>query len=188
MNQMNAQPSVRLSLTDLVVLALVDEEPRHGFAVVKELKKDGDIGRIWAVPGPLVYRSIEHLQLLGLIEATGTEPGERGPTRRVLCATATGHERVRDWLTRPVEHARDVRSELLVKLVLAQRRRWSIDALVRKQLERFRPMAISLRQKVAVTEGPNQLVASWRSENMAAIVRMLEALAAERSIPRSAGH
>ena len=47
-------------LTDWVVLALVVEQPRHGFALARELAADGALGEVWTVPRPLVYRAIDN--------------------------------------------------------------------------------------------------------------------------------
>src|SRR5262245_66167198 len=82
-----------MSLTDWVVLAVIAEEPRHGFSVARELAPDATIGQVWTVRRPLVYRAIEYLGADGLIEATRTEPGTQGPHRTVYRATRSGKAR-----------------------------------------------------------------------------------------------
>ena len=94
-----------LSLTDWVVLALVAEEPRHGFAVAKELAPDATLGEAWTVRRPLVYRAIDHLRDAGLVEPVRTEAGAQGPHRTVYRATRSGATRVTRWLDRPVADA-----------------------------------------------------------------------------------
>src|SRR5262245_29519827 len=104
-----------LALNDWVVLGLLAEHEQHGFAISRELGEDGSLGRTWTVRRSLVYRAIDHLLALGLIEPVRTEDGDHGPRRTVMRPTRRGRARLRAWLQTPVEHLRDVRSELLVK-------------------------------------------------------------------------
>jgi DNA-binding PadR family transcriptional regulator len=98
-----------VSLTEHVVLALIVEAPAHGFAVSKELRPTADLGRVLTVSRPLIYRALEHLDALGLIEVAVREAGAAGPRRTAYRATARGHELTRVWLDAPVEHIRDLR-------------------------------------------------------------------------------
>lgn len=41
-----------LSLTEWVVLALLAEEPSHGFAVARTLSPSSALGQVWIVPPP----------------------------------------------------------------------------------------------------------------------------------------
>ncbi|GMU77706.1 MAG: hypothetical protein AMXMBFR46_05040 [Acidimicrobiia bacterium] len=165
-----------LSLTDHAVLGLIVEEPRHGFAVARELGADGSIGQIWTVHRPLVYRSIDHLARSDLIEWTRSEPGRRGPDRAVYRATRRGRDRLARWLERPVEHPRQVRAELLVKLWFLARRGRSPQDLARAQLERFEPMSHGLEHAAAAAEGSDRLVALWRLETLRATNSLLRRL------------
>jgi DNA-binding PadR family transcriptional regulator len=63
------------------VLALVCEQPAHGWALATMLASDGEIGTIWSLTRPLVYRALEILQARGLIEAAGPVATNRGPNR-----------------------------------------------------------------------------------------------------------
>ena len=76
-----------LSLGEHAVLTLLAEQPRHGWAIVRELAPSGEIGRIWSLSRPLAYRAIDSLQARRLVRAVGTEPGD-GPRRTILTATA----------------------------------------------------------------------------------------------------
>jgi DNA-binding PadR family transcriptional regulator len=76
---------------------------------------------VWTMGRPLVYRSLEILEQRGLIEAAGHEPGIRGPNRTILRITPAGRDALMLWLAEPVDHVRDVRSLLLLKLVFAER-------------------------------------------------------------------
>ncbi len=170
-----------LSLTDWVVLALVAEEPRHGFAVAREVAADGPLGEVWTVPRPLVYRAIDHLREAGLVEPARTEAGSKGPHRTVYRTTRSGAARVVRWLDRPVDHPREVRTELLVKLLLRARRGRPLAPLARDQLARFAGTADALEQRAAAAEGPERVVARWRVESIGAIRRTLEAIVADEA-------
>lgn len=76
------------SLTEWGVLALVTEGPTHGFAVSRLTAPTGPIGKVWQVPRPRVYRTLDRLVELSLIEPSGTEPGRGGPERTLLAVTA----------------------------------------------------------------------------------------------------
>ena len=82
-----------LTLGEHGVLAMLAEEPRHGWAIVRALAPDGALGRIWTLSRPLTYRAMDNLAARGLVRATGTEPGD-GPRRTILTATASGRREV----------------------------------------------------------------------------------------------
>jgi DNA-binding PadR family transcriptional regulator len=63
------------------------------------------------------------------------EPGDAGPNRTILAPTRTGRARFRTWLHTPVEHLRDLRSELLLKLVFAERYDIDIADMLDRQRE-----------------------------------------------------
>src|SRR5215471_10400513 len=81
-----------LSPGEWAVLGLIAEQPRHGFAVRKALGPDGEIGRVWSLPGPLVYRALTTLQARGLAEVVGAERSDVGPQRTLVSATPAGRE------------------------------------------------------------------------------------------------
>lgn len=131
---MSATPSggvrIDLSVTEWAVLALLTEGPAHGFALARELRPDGDLGRVLTVHRPLVYRALDRLVAAGLAEPASTEPGDGGPDRTIHRATRRGRRAVDRWLRRPVGHVRDLRIEFLVKLRLTRRRGRDIGPLV----------------------------------------------------------
>ena len=175
-----------LSLTEWAVLAVVAEQPTHGFAVAKELGADADLGRIWTVPRPLVYRALATLERDGLIEAIGAEPGARGPNRTRIRATRTGQRAVAQWLTTPVPHVRDLRTRLLLQLRLLDRRGQDVRPLASAQLDELSPILTSLRRQATAATGFDRLLATWRLESARAAVRALRAVVAGAP-PRAAG-
>jgi DNA-binding PadR family transcriptional regulator len=178
---MSAGAPERLSMNELVVLALIDEEPRHGFAVARELNEDSMIGEAWRVRAPLVYRAVDRLAELWLIEATRTEPGSKGPARTIYRSTPRGARAVTAWLAEPVAHPRDVRTELVAKLLLLARRELDSTGLLRAQLEHFGPVAAGLATRAAAAEGPERVVTRWRLESMNSITLFLRGLLDEHT-------
>ena len=73
------------------------------------------------------------------------------------------------WLDRPVEHVRDVRTELLVKLALRDRAGLDRVPLLAAQRDRFAPTLAAL-----TTPRPDDdLVDVWRRESARAVDRFL---------------
>ena len=109
-----------LPFAEWVCLTLITQKVSHGWALGTMLAPDGELGRIWTLTRPLTYRAIDGLVDKGLITRTGQAAG-RGRDRVILAATPAGRRLARKWLDTPVEHLRDVRTELLVKLLLRER-------------------------------------------------------------------
>ena len=109
--------TTRLPFAEWVCLTLITQKVSHGWALGTMLAPDGEVGRIWTLSRPLTYRAIDGLVDKGLITRTGQAAG-RGRDRVILAATPAGRRVVKRWLDAPVEHLRDVRTELLVKLYL----------------------------------------------------------------------
>lgn len=165
-----------MSLAEWLVLCLVCEEPRHGFALVRLLDADGPMGKIWRVPKPVIYRALQRLEQLGLVRLTGQEPSRQGPARSPVNATAQGQRQAAAWLRRPAGHNRDVRSELLVKLALLDRIRADPAPLLDAQREQLIPVASALQDRLASATGFDRTLVLWRSETVAATLRFLDAL------------
>ncbi len=168
-----------LSLTEWVVLALVTEQPTHGFAIAKELAPEGDLGQIWTVRRPVVYRALAHLEDEDLIEPLGNEPGDGGPVRSRVGPTRTGKAAVDRWLDTPVRHVRDLRTQLLIQLRFRDRRGLDLSLLATAQLERLSPILAGLQEQVDTNDGFARLLARWRYESAQAAARVLEAIVAE---------
>jgi PadR family transcriptional regulator AphA len=163
-----ATPSGDLGLAESTCLALVSQGVDHGWAIGSLLSPDGDLGRIWSLSRPLTYRAIDQLVERGLVTRTGTGEG-RGRERMLLRATPTGKRAATSWLDAPVEHLRDVRTELLLKLLLRQRAGLPVATLLEAQEAALQPALDALAAPV----DPNDLVAIWRLENARAVRRFL---------------
>jgi DNA-binding PadR family transcriptional regulator len=176
---MSAEQAPPQSLAEWLVLSLICEKPTHGFALAALLGPAGEMGRVWRVPKPLVYRALQRLEQLGLVQATERQPSSQGPVRSLVDATAAGRDTVAAWLTRPASHNRDVRSELLVKLALLARAGADPRPLLDAQREQLIPVAHALQDRLAAAAGFDRTLALWRCETVSATLRFLDALAAQ---------
>jgi DNA-binding PadR family transcriptional regulator len=158
-----------LTLADNACLALVGEGRTHGWAIVKLLKPDGELGRIWSLSRPLTYRSIDRLVIAGLIGRSSDSTDRRA----VLRITAHGRRRRQRWLDEPVAHVRDLRTEFLLKLVLRDRSGQTLAGFAARQADVLAPAIGSLTD--ARTNDPVEL---WRRESAKAAQRFLAELSA----------
>jgi PadR family transcriptional regulator AphA len=165
-----------LSLSEWLVLCLITEKATHGNAIAAQLGHIGPLGQVWHVHKAVVYRSIDRLQQAGLVVTLGEEPSSRGPVRTLVEATATGCAAARAWLTRPVAHTRDIRSELLVKLALLDRAGTSPAALLQAQRTQLQPIADALAGRLGAADGFERILLLWRYETISATIRFLDAL------------
>ncbi len=170
-----AEPQPSLSLTEWLVLSLVCEAPTHGFALARLLGRGGDVGQVWQVPKPLIYRALQRLELLGLVCPAGHQPTSHGPVRSLVTGTPAGRDAAAVWLSRPVSHTREVRSELMVKLALLYRAGADPQPLLEAQRTQLVPIAGALRDSLDAAQGFERTVALWRYETVCATLRFLEA-------------
>ena len=159
----SAQPAPPRSLADHVCLAAIAEGPTHGWAIVKLLRPDGDLGRIWSLSRGLTYRSIERLVDDGAVDR---RDGER---RATLTATTAGAADAHRWLAEPVEHVRDLRTEFLLKVRLHERSGLDPIPLVERQRALLGPAFVALGGGP-----PDDAVGLWRQESALAAQRFLD--------------
>lgn len=160
-----------LLLGEWACLGILYERPTHGFAIASALRPGGELGRVWSLSRALTYRSLDQLVERGLARAVGEEPGLAGGNRTVIAATRDGRRQLRRWLASPVEHLRDLRSELLLKLVIADRCGIDVTAMLYRQREVVLELAATL---VDDDEHAGDVVALWRRESSEAALRFLD--------------
>ncbi len=170
---MNSRPS--LSLAEWTVLAVVSERPTHGFAIARLTAAGGELGRIWQIPRPVIYRSIGRLLDAGLLTPDAVEAG-RGPQRTIHTVTPQGREAVRCWLDTPVEHVRDVRSQLLLKLALLDRAGRDPTDLLRRQKAVLEPIAQAIEAERPPRSGFDATLLAWRRETTTAALRFIDSI------------
>ena len=161
------------------VPALLCERPAHGWALARQLSTTGELGSIWSLTRPLVYRSLEILEERGLIVPAGHEPGSRGPNRTIFRATSAGHAAVAGWLSEPVEHVREGRSLLLLKLVVAQRACVDPRPLLLAQQQVLVESIGLLEERVSESAGSEAILVRYRLESTRAVDRFIDGVFAE---------
>lgn len=161
-----------LSLNEWAVLGVLVDRTRHGYDIAAELQRGTPIGDTWRLTRQLVYRALERLEALGLTQPRRTEVGLAGPPRTVYGATRRGRSALRTWLITPVDHLRDVRSALLLKLVLLERLGLPRDELIGAQLAAFKVQFDQLGQ----VPSTDHITALWRHHSAAAAAAFLDAL------------
>jgi len=162
----------QLLLGEWACLGILYPAPTHGFAIAARLKPAGDVGRVWSLSRALTYRSLDQLTLRAYVQPVGEEPGIAGGNRTILAATRTGRAQLRKWLATPVTHLRDIRSELLLKLVIAEICEIDINKMLDAQHARIAQMADVITHNIE--SAPGDVVALWRSESAHAALRFLE--------------
>jgi DNA-binding PadR family transcriptional regulator len=165
----------QLLLGEWACLGILYPSPAHGFAIAARLKPTGDVGRVWSLSRPLTYRSLDQLATRGYIHAVGQEPGIAGGNRTILAATRTGRAQLRRWLATPVVHLRDLRSELLLKLVIASICEIDLAKMLSQQRDHIDQLASALAGQVD-DDGALDVVALWRSESSQGALRFLDRL------------
>ena len=165
-------PGSRLSVTEYAVLGVLAEKPSHGFAIAKELEPTADLGRVFTVRRPLVYRALDRMADIGYVETATTEPGS-GPQRIVYRVTRAGRRRLRRWRSEPAAHVRDLRLEFLLKLALHRRAGDSPLELIRAQRAALAPTIAVLAEADPDRDDHVEL---WRRHNARAALAFLDQL------------
>jgi PadR family transcriptional regulator AphA len=167
------------------VLALLADRPGHGWALAKEMSRSGEVGRVWAVGRPLVYRALEQLERRRLVEPVGSERGTRGPDRALFRATDEGREALRAWLSEPVAHVRELRSLFLLKLLLILRAGLERRPLLEAQRAIVVPAVEALHARLRTSVGTERIFVSFRLETTRAVIDFIDALLAEDELASS---
>jgi DNA-binding PadR family transcriptional regulator len=164
---------VPMSLPEWTVLVLLSQRPAHGFAVSQLTEADGELGRIWRIPRPVIYRAIGRLLEAGLITPESVEPG-LGPQRTIYTVTAQGRQEAERWLSTPVAHVRDIRSHLLLKLALLHRAGRDPADLLKRQRAALDPIARAIEAQQAELDGFDAILLAWRQATAEAALGFLD--------------
>jgi hypothetical protein len=113
------------------------------------------------------------------VQPAGTVASPAGPRRTILRATPNGKRAVTRWLKTPVEHVRDARSQLMLKLLFLDRRERDAAPLLHAQRERFAALADGLADAAAAADGFDRVLALWRLESTTAALRFVETMLGE---------
>jgi DNA-binding PadR family transcriptional regulator len=157
-----------------VVLALVVHTPRHGWAIHEQLSPTGDIGHAWTLSRQLVYRAIDTLVEDGLVKRAVPKDGGGGD-KVIISPTAAGKRLTKEWLDSPVTHLRDVRTELVLKVMLREKLELPLAPFLSLQDAIFDPLITAINKDAS--DSPVNL---WRKESANAVKRYLSRL--ERNV------
>lgn len=157
-----------------VVLALVVHTPRHGWAIHEQLSPTGDIGHAWTLSRQLVYRAIDTLVEDGLVKRATPKDGGGGD-KVIISSTAAGKRLAMQWLDSPVTHLRDVRTELVLKVMLREKLGLPLASFLESQHKIFDPLIAVINK-----DSSGSPVNLWRKESANAVKRYLSRL--ERNV------
>ena len=163
-----------LLLGEWACLGIIYRVPMHGFAVAAQLKPEGDIGRVWTMSRALTYRSIDQLVERDMVVPVAEEQGIAGGNRTVYKCTRKGSAAIRKWLQAPVPHLRDLRSELLLKLVIGEATGIDLTGMIAEQTHIVAAQLSVMRTELK--RSPDDAVLRWRVESADAALRFLNRL------------
>ena len=188
MNRKAREPS----LQEWAALGLLCEAPAHGWAVARELAPTGSVGGIYSCTRPLVYRALRQLRDAGLVEVRGTGPSEQGPAYTTLGPTRRGRARFVRWRASAVAHVRDLRSELMLKLLFHDRAALDPRMLLIRQASVLARIERTLENQLASTSGFDRTLALWRLSSsrgaLSFVDGLLESRTAEPVVYRPIGY
>jgi len=171
---MAAPDRPQLSLAEWFVLCLICEAASHGLGLARLLSEEGQLGKIWRLPEPVIYRALQRLEDVGLVETVELQASNADPVRSLVGATEAGRVAAAAWLAKPARHNRDIRSELLIKLALLDRAGSDLRPLLAAQRAQLEPVAVAIQRSLAQTTGFERNVVLWRWETLAATLRFLD--------------
>jgi tRNA (adenine37-N6)-methyltransferase len=159
---MSRAPRTEPSLHEWAALGLLCEAPAHGWAIARELAPSGSVGSVYSCSRPLVYRALRQLREAGFVEVRGTRTSEKGPAHTTLGPTRRGRARFARWRGSPVGHVRDLRSELMLKLLFHERAHLDSRTLLERQATVLARVERAQAQQLTSAGGFDRTLALWR--------------------------
>jgi tRNA (adenine37-N6)-methyltransferase len=178
---MSRPPRNEPSLSEWATLGLLCEEPRHGWAVARQLAPAGAIGRVHSCTRALAYRALTQLREARLVEARGVAASDEGPDRTTLAPTRYGRAAFRRWRDTAVEHVRDLRSELMLKLLFHDRAGTDPSDLLRKQSAVLAKAEFALERQARSAKDFEHTLVLWRLSVVRAALSFVDALLDRRT-------
>ena len=178
---MSRPPRTEPSLPEWAALGLLCERPAHGWAIAQELSSSGEIGRVYSCTRPLTYRALGQLREAGLVEVKGTIASDAGPARTTLGPTRRGRAAFARWRGTPIEHVRELRSELMLKLLFHERGGLEPGELLREQALVLVATERVLENQRDAAVGFEDTLVLWRLSVVRAALSFVEALLDRRT-------
>jgi len=147
-------PDKNTDLTlEYILLGLLREAPRHGYALFQTLSGDPALSRIWHVKRSKVYYLLDSLADRGLITFQ-VEHHAHQPDRKVFQVTDEGKEEFFSWMMTPVKSGRHVRIGFLSRLHFAlQEGKDHALQLIDEQIGRCRSWQMNLEKQLKELTG-----------------------------------
>jgi tRNA (adenine37-N6)-methyltransferase len=181
-HSMPRTPRTEPSLPEWAALGLLCERSAHGWAIAQALGADGDVGQVYSCTRPLVYRALTQLREAGLVEVRGTVASGVGPSRTTLGATRRGRKAFLRWRGSVVEHVRDLRSELMLKLLFHDRAGVDPAPLLGEQALALARTERSLERQLGSAGGFDRTLVLWRLSVGRAALSFVEAVLDSRTV------
>lgn len=172
MNSMATRPTATQP-QEYVILGLLMKGGEHGYRIHQRFASGP--GRVWYTGMSQLYALLKSLEARGYV-ASSVEPQERRPAKKVFSLTPDGRKAFLKWVREPVTHIRDMRLELLAKLVVMKELRLpGIEKLLGAQRKACRQLLEEARKRVADGgDGLDRLISRFRIGQIEAVLGWLE--------------
>ncbi len=184
-------PLVRQPLTvEHALLGFLHERPMHGYEIYQRLAGLAGLGLAWQVKQSHLYAMLDKLESEGYI-AGRQQAQDTRPPRRIFRLTGAGRKALRDWLSRPVSHGREIRLEFIAKLFFARREgpEW-VNKLIAGQRDECAGWRDKLLVQAAASPGRGSfewLVYQFRVRQVESMLEWLDLCTAPRTEPGAQG-
>jgi DNA-binding PadR family transcriptional regulator len=174
---MSPRPALPLRI-EYVLLGLVRRHPAHGYDLLQRWNADEPLHMIWTFKAGALYAGLEKLEQLGYLQAS-VEGSSTAPQRKKFAITPTGEQAFLDWMTTPLQAARDFRLDFLARLYFADDIPLADFAcLVERQKQVTRGWLARLQAQLPDSQGYARQVIQFRICQVQAILDWLDSLPA----------
>ncbi len=178
---MSPRRSSELTL-EHVLLALLEQQPLHGYDLYQELCQMQGIALIWNIKQASLYAILDKLEGKGLL-ASRQVPGSTYPPRTYFHLTEAGKIALQTWRQTPVRRARDLRQEFLAKLIVTRRYgKTAAFELIRAQRQTCQAWLDDLNKALPAPDAAQMdtwLVYSYRIQRVEWVLQWLDTCEAE---------
>ena len=151
-----------------VILGLLMEGDQHGYDLYRS-----ELLQIWSIPMSQLYSLLKRLEKAGKIHVKRIIQENR-PGKKVYSLTPEGRRSFLEWVQRPSEKIRNIRTEFLAKLSFVYRLHLDIgERLVEDQITVCTRRRKALRQRVCGVDPFEKVVQQYRFAMIDATIQWL---------------
>ncbi len=152
-----------------VILGLLMDGAKHGYEIHRS-----KLLQIWSIPMSQLYILLKRLEEAGKIHVTRTVQENR-PEKKVYTLTPEGRRSFLEWVRRPSEKIRNIRTEFLAKLSFVYRLRLEIgERLVEDQITVCKRRREVLRYRTRGLDPFEKVIQQYRFAVIDATIQWLE--------------